>query len=201
MTWELRGRYVENCSCDVICPCTWSNLSRPATNNDCRAVLAFRVERGTIEGVDVADRTVVLVLLTPKLMVDGNWQAGLVIDQDASDDQIAQLTKVFTGQIGGPMAGLAPLITEFLGAERAAIELDLGPDGWSLRVGDAAELDGALVRGPDSDEAVTVTGIVAHPAGPTLTVTPATSSRWSLHGIEYSGADRSGFTAPFAWAA
>ncbi len=28
MTWELEGRYVENCSCDVICPCTWSNLSR-----------------------------------------------------------------------------------------------------------------------------------------------------------------------------
>jgi len=201
MTWELEGRYVENCSCDVICPCTWSNLARPATNDDCRAVLAFRVERGAIEGVDVTGRTVVLVILTPKLMVDGNWQAGLLIDQDASDEQIALLTKVFTGELGGPMAGLAPLITEFLGAERAPIVLDVGADGWSLRVGDATELDGALVRGPDSNEAVTVTGIVAHPAGPTLTVTPSTSIRWSLHGIEYSGADRSGFTAPFSWAA
>lgn len=201
MTWELEGRYVENCSCDVICPCTWSNLSRPATNNDCRAVLAFRVERGAVDGVDVAGRMVVLAILTPKLMVDGNWQAGLLIDQDASDEQIAVLTKVFTGQIGGPMAGLAPLITEFLGAERAAIDLDVGADGWSLRVGDATELEGALVRGPESDEAVTLTGIVAHPAGPTLTVTPAVSSRWSLLGIEYSGADRSGFTAPFSWAA
>lgn len=201
MAWELEGRYVENCSCDVICPCTWSNLSRPATNDDCRAVLAFRVERGAVDGVDVAGRTVVLAILTPKLMVDGNWQAGLLIDQDASDEQIAVLTKVFTGQIGGPMAGLAPLITEFLGAERAAIDLDVGADGWSLRVGDATELEGALVRGPESDEAVTLTGIVAHPAGPTLTVTPAVSSRWSLLGIEYSGADRSGFTAPFSWAA
>ena len=201
MAWELEGRYVENCSCDVICPCTWSNLSRPATNDDCRAVLAFRVERGAVDGVDVAGRTVVLAILTPKLMVDGNWQAGLLIDQDASDEQIAVLTKVFTGQIGGPMAGLAPLITEFLGAERAAIDLDVGADGWSLRVGDATELEGALVRGPESDEAVTLTGIVAHPAGPTLTVTPAVSSRWSLRGIEYSGADRSGFTAPFSWAA
>ena len=119
MAWKIEGRYVENCSCDVICPCTWSNLSRPATNDDCRAVLAFRVERGEVEGVDVAGRTVVLAILTPKLMVDGNWQAGLLFDQDASDEQITLLTKVFTGELGGPMAGLAPLITEFLGAERA----------------------------------------------------------------------------------
>jgi hypothetical protein len=201
MAWELEGRYVENCSCDVICPCTWSNLARPATSDDCRAVLAFRVERGAIDGVDVTGRTVVLAVLTPKLMVEGNWQAGLLIDEGASDEQIALLTKVFTGEVGGPMASLAPLITEFLGAERAPIDLDVGPDGWSLRVGDATELDGALLRGPDSDEPVTLTGIVAHPAGPTLTVTPASSIRWSLHGIECSGADRSGFTAPFTWAA
>ena len=99
------------------------------------------------------------------------------------------------------MAGLAPLITEFLGAERASIDLDLDRDGWSLRVGDATELTGGLLRGPDSEEAVTLTGIVAHPAGPTLTVTPSTSTRWSLLGIDYSGEDRSGFTAPFAWSA
>jgi hypothetical protein len=201
MAWKLEGRYVENCSCDVICPCTWSNLSRPATNDDCRAVLAFRVERGEVEGVDVSGRTVVLAILTPKLMVDGNWQAGLLFDQDTSDEQITLLTQVFTGTLGGPMAGLAPLITEFLGAERAAIDLDVGSDGWSLRVGEASELAGALVRGPESDEAVTLTGIVIHPAGPTLTVTPAASSQWSLFGIEYSGEDRSGFTAPFSWAA
>jgi hypothetical protein len=201
MAWELEGRYVENCSCDVICPCTWSNLARPATNDDCRAALGFQVERGMIEGVDVTGRTLVFAVLSPKLMVEGNWQAGLVIDEDASDEQIALLTKVFTGELGGPMAGLAPLITEFLGAERASIDLDVGNDGWSLHVGDATELTGGLLRGPDSDEPVTLTGIVAHPAGPTLTVTPSTSTRWSLHGIDYSGEDRSGFTSRFSWSA
>ena len=124
-------------------------------------MLPFRVE-GSVDGVDVAGRSVVLAILTPKLMVDGNWQAGLLIDQHASDEQIAVLTKVFTGQVGGPMAGLAPLITGFLGAERAAIDLDVGADGWSLRVGDATELEGAVILGPDSDEAVTLTGIVAN---------------------------------------
>jgi len=202
MTWELEGRYVENCSCEAICPCTWSNLARPATNDDCRAVLAFRVDRGAIDGVEVSGRTVVLAIVTPKLMIEGNWHAGLLMDQDASDEQIELLTKVFTGQIGGPMAGLAPLITEFLGAERAPIDLDVRPDGgWSLKVGDGTELAGGALQGPESDAPVTLTGIVAHPAGPTLTVTPAPSTRWSLLGIDYAGEDRSGFTAPFSWAA
>jgi hypothetical protein len=144
---------------------------------------------------------VVLALQTPRLMVEGNWHAGLLIDQDATDEQITSLTKVFTGELGGPMAGLAPLVTEFLGVERAAIDLAAGDDGWTLRVGDDAELGGTPVPGGDSEELVTLTGIYAHPAGPTLTVTPSSSVRWSLLGIDYKGEDRSGFTAPFSWAA
>ena len=44
MAWELEGVYVENCNCDAICPCTWSNLARGATYDDCRATLGFRIE-------------------------------------------------------------------------------------------------------------------------------------------------------------
>jgi hypothetical protein len=38
------------------------------------------------------------------------------VSQDASDAQFDQLVRVFSGQLGGPMAGLAPLIGELLGA-------------------------------------------------------------------------------------
>jgi hypothetical protein len=199
--WHIQGRYVENCNCDVICPCTWSNLSRPATGDDCRAVLAFDVERGDVDGVDVSGRTVVLAIQTPRQMVEGNWKAGLLFDQDASDEQMSALTKIFTGEVGGPMAALSPLIGEFLGVERAAIELAATGNEWTLRVGGDTELGGLPASGPANNEPVGLTGIVAHPAGPTLTVTPSSSVRWSLLGIDYSGEDRSGFTAPFSWAA
>jgi hypothetical protein len=201
MAWSLQGTYVENCSCTVICPCTWSNLSRPATNDDCRAVLAFHVDHGEIDGVDVTGRTVVLVVLSPKMMVEGNWRVGLLADEGSSDDQIDRLTQVFSGAVGGPMAGLAPLIGEFLGAERAPVELAQDRDGWRLRVGDAMELAGTLMRGPESDDPVALTGIVAHPAGPVLTITPADVARWSVMGIDFAGKNLSGFTAPFSWAA
>jgi len=201
MSWTLNGRYVENCSCEAICPCTWSNLARPATNDFCRAVLAFQIESGDVNGVDVSGRTVVLAISTPKQMTDGNWQAGLLVDESASDDQIDALTGVFAGQLGGPMAGLAPLIGEFLGSERASIDLDRGGGHWSLRIGESSSLTGTVMTGPEGGEAVTLTGIVAHPAGPVLTVTPGDSVHWSLFGFEYEGTDRSGFEAPFSWAA
>ena len=110
MSWKIEGRYFENCNCDAVCPCTWSNLSRQATYDDCRATLGFRIERGHIDDVDVSGRTMVLSLVSPKLMVEGNWRAGLVFDADTSDDHMALLTSVFTGALGGPMAGLAPLM-------------------------------------------------------------------------------------------
>src|SRR5207245_5518407 len=41
MSWKLEGDYYENCSCDAICPCTWSNLAHKATRDDyCRFALA-----------------------------------------------------------------------------------------------------------------------------------------------------------------
>lgn len=201
MGWELQGFYVENCNCDAVCPCTWSNLLRPATNDDCRATLAFRIERGSIDDVDVTGRTMVLTIQAPKMMVDGNWRAGVVFDADTTDQQMDMLTQVFTGAMGGPMAGLAPLIGEFVGAERADITLDKDDDGWTLTVGDAAELGGTVIRGPESDAPAALTGITAHPAGPTMTITPSARMRSSLFGIEFSGESRSGFTAPFSWAA
>jgi len=201
MAWALEGFYVENCNCDAICACTWSNLTREADYDDCRAALGFKIEHGNVDGVDVSGRTMVLTLVAPKLMVEGNWRAGIVFDADTTDEQMQGLTSVFTGALGGPMAGLAPLITEFLGTERADISLESDDDGWALKVGDSTELGGSVVRGPAGDDPVTLTSISAHPAGPTLTVTPSSSVRSSLLGIEFGGDSRSGFRAPFNWAA
>jgi hypothetical protein len=58
-----------------------------------------------------------------------------------------------------------------------------------------------VVHAPETTDVVTLTSILAHPAGPTLTVTPSAQVSSSLLGIEFSGESRSGFTAPFRWAA
>jgi hypothetical protein len=103
MAWDLQGMFYENCSCDAICPCTWSNLAHRATRDDyCRFALAFLVESGEIEGVDVSGRQFVLIGDTPPNMADGNWRLGVFVDDGASSEQVDKLGQVLSGALGGP---------------------------------------------------------------------------------------------------
>jgi hypothetical protein len=45
-------------------------------------------------------------------MTEGTWKLGVFVDEKATDEQADKLVKVFTGQLGGPMAGLTPLVGE-----------------------------------------------------------------------------------------
>ena len=104
MSWKLEGSYFETCSCDVVCPCT-ASLAFGATLDRCRVTLVFNVKNGEVEGTDVSGLTVAAVADTPKVMTDGNWRLGVFIDAAASDEQAEKLGGVFSGALGGPMAG------------------------------------------------------------------------------------------------
>jgi hypothetical protein len=87
MAWQLDGTYFESCSCDAVCPCTWSALTAKATLDRCRALLAYHVQSGEIDGVDVSDLSFALFLDTPPVMSEGNWRVGVYLDEAASDSQ------------------------------------------------------------------------------------------------------------------
>jgi hypothetical protein len=198
MSWNLEGDFYENCSCDAICPCTWSNLTRKGTRDDyCRFALAFEVERGEIEGVDVSGRSFVLIGDTPPNMADGNWRVGIIIDDGANEEQVGKLGQVLSGGLGGPPAALGPLLGEFLGIEQAPISIESDGKNHRVTAGDLVDYSGDRVMG-DADQ-VSLTNIVTHPSGPTLGLAPVSSSRVSAFGIEYSGQDLSGFANRFAW--
>jgi len=74
MAWNVKGSYVETCSCDLL------------------------------KMAAIAD--------SPKVMTAGHWKLGVFVDEEASEEQADMLVKVFTGQLGSPMAGLAPLVGE-----------------------------------------------------------------------------------------
>ena len=71
MAWQLTGMYFENCSCDMVCPCTTSAFSLPGDYERCRVVLAFHVDSGAVDDVDVSKLTVAVVADAPQLMSDG----------------------------------------------------------------------------------------------------------------------------------
>jgi hypothetical protein len=108
---------------------------------------------------------------------------------------------VFGGQLGGPMAGLAPLVGEVVGVERAAIEVS--DDGLlhRVRVGDVIEfeIEDIVPFGLEDGRPVRFDGMF-HPVGSNLTMAEARRSRINAFGIQYEG--KTGLsTAEFSWAA
>jgi hypothetical protein len=199
MAWSVEGTYFENCNCEAVCPCTWSGLSRPADKERCKVLLAFHVDRGEVEGVDVAGLTFGIVADAPKQMTDGNWRVGLLVDSEASDEQAAKLRGIATGELGGPMGNLAPLIGEVLGIERVTISYETVDGVARARFGDVVDIEVAPVKSI-AGEPLTL-GNVPHPANSTLTIAPATRASVDAFGIAFGATDTSGFTAPFAWSA
>ena len=200
MSWSLKGSYVETCSCDLICPCN-ASFAHGATYDFCRVTLVFSIREGEVDGTRIGGLKVALIADTPKVMTEGNWRLGVFIDERATDEQLDKLVQVFGGQLGGPMAGLAPLVGEMLGVERAAIEVDDEGVRHSVRVGDVIdfEIEDIVPFGVETGEPVRLQGMF-HPAGSDLAIAEARRSRINAFGIEYEG--KSGLsTSEFSWAA
>jgi hypothetical protein len=163
--------------------------------------LVFNIKQGQIEGTDIGGRKVAIIADTPKIMTEGNWRLGVFIDDKASDEQLDKLVRVFSGQLGGPMGALAPLVGEVLGIERAAI--DINDDGLrhSVRVGEVIDFDieDIVPFGVDTGEPVRFQGMF-HPVGSDLTMAEAKRTRIDAFGIAYEG--KTGLSkSTFSWAA
>jgi hypothetical protein len=200
MAWNLTGSYVETCSCDLICPCN-ATFDHGATYDYCRVTLVFDIREGEVEGTDIAGLKVAAIADTPKVMTEGNWRLGVFVDENASDEQADKLVKVFTGQLGGPMAGIAPLVGEMLGVERAAIDVQNDGVRHSVRIGDSIdfEIEDIVPFGVETGEPVRFQGMF-HPVASDLTIAEAKRSRINAFGIEYEG--KTGLSkSEFSWAA
>ena len=200
MSWNLKGSYVETCSCELMCPCNLS-FDHGATYDFCRATLVFQIHEGEVEGTDIGGRKVATIIDTPKVMTEGNWRLGLFVDDQATDEQTEKLVEVFSGQLGGPMAGLAPLVGEMLGVERVPIEVDDDGVRHSVRIGDAIdfEVEDIVPFGVETGEPVRFAGMF-HPVASDLTMAEAKRSQINAFGIQYEG--KTGLsTSEFSWAA
>src|SRR5947207_2259001 len=71
MGYQLEGRLLEVCNCEVLCPC-W--IGEDADNGTCDSVQAWHIDQGTIDGVDVSGRTVAIAAFIPGNVLKGNWK-------------------------------------------------------------------------------------------------------------------------------
>lgn len=137
MAYEIEGKLLEVCSCNVLCPC-W--VGEDPDGGTCDSALAWHVERGEIEGVDVSNLTLALSVHIPgNVLTPASWKAAVIVDDRATEAQQAALLKVFTGQLGGAIADLAGLIGEVVSVERMPITFTVEDGKGRLKVGDIAD--------------------------------------------------------------
>jgi hypothetical protein len=131
--YQFQGTLLEACNCDVLCPC-W--IGEDPDNGTCQSVIAYNLDSGTIDGVDVSGLTLASVVFIPGNVLAGNWQQLVFVDDKATDEQEEALLNAFSGKLGGPLADLAQLVGEQRGVVRAPISHEVSEGRGTLRIGD-----------------------------------------------------------------
>ena len=107
----------------------------------CDSFVAYRIDRGTIRGVDVSGLAFAFVARIPGNVLKGNWTAAIYVTDRATPQQKAAILDVWTGKCGGPIADLAALVGEIKGVHDAPIEFKLEKGKGTLRIGQQVEAE------------------------------------------------------------
>ena len=140
MGYHLEGRLLEVCNCRVLCPC-W--IGEDPDYGTCDTIVAWHFDKGSVDGVDVAGRTLAMLAHVPGNILKGNWTAAVYLDDQVTPQQEQALLGVYTGQKGGPVAELAKLVGKVVSVQKVPITFTVEGGHGTIKVGDAgfAELE------------------------------------------------------------
>ena len=203
-TWRLKGEYMESCNCDYLCPCIYTNPQGPASSDHCYAMLIFRIDEGRHGATELDGLKFALIIRSKRIMADGEWVFGCVVDAGADEAQRAALSEIVGGKAGG-VPGLIHdhLVSDFRGIEYQPITFTV--DGLRR----AVEIPGVLsfeiegVASRNGSGEPFYLDNTAHPANHRLAL--ARSKETHLQGfgltLDMVGQGNNGHFAPFNWSA
>jgi hypothetical protein len=201
--WKIEGQYMETCNCTYICPCISSNMAAAPSEGDCKAAIAMKINKGESDSVKLDGLSFVVLLHAPGPMIEGNIKVGLIIDDKADAAQTEAIAAIASGRAGGPMANLAPLVSELGGIEKRPIAFSGRDMNFAVRAGELLdqEIEG-IGSMADPTQPIYIDN-TAHPANKRLALAKAVKSVFNAFGIAWkdSTGTRNGHFAPFSWAA
>ena len=198
--WKISGDYFEACNCDSVCPCPTSGLAARPTQGHCDAGLIFHVERGSHGTIQLDGLSFAVLLHTPGPMIAGNWTVGVIVDERATAEQREALGAIGSGQGGGPMAALGPLVGSFAGIEAKPIRIEGSGMRRSVSIPGALDLAIEGIPGASQTEPIYFDN-VGHPAATRLALAKASRSHMHAFGINWddTSGKNNGHFAPFSW--
>lgn len=195
-SWKVTGTYFEACNCAAACPCVF--LSAP-TEGNCTALVAWHIDKGNSGKLSLDGLNVALMAHAPGHMLQSKWKVALYLDERASAEQQKAMGGIFSGQTGGHLAALAPLIGEVLGVKLTAIEYSEKGKQRSLRIPKIAEVEIEALEGLGG-ALVTISNhpLTIVPGQPTV-VSTSKRMKYSDHGMSIDISGKNGFYSPFTY--
>jgi hypothetical protein len=195
-SWKVSGTYFETCNCAAACPCVF--LSAP-TEGSCTALVAWHIDKGQFGQVSLNGLNAALIAHSPGHMLQTKWKVGLYLDDRASAEQQKALGAIFSGQAGGHLAALGPLIGEVMGVKPVSIQYSADGKKRSLRIPKIADAEIEALEG-QGGALVTVenhpfTPVPGYPA----VVSTSKRMKFNDHGISLDISGKNGYYSPFAY--
>jgi hypothetical protein len=206
MAWNLSGKMVETCTCNMFCPC-WFGVKELMVMDKgyCVGPILLRIQDGISNGINLAGQDVVLCFDWPgPTLLDGNGTSRLYIDDAADSNQQKELQDIFQGKRGGPMQMLSQTISKWLPTKITKIHIkeDNGSHNITARVGNFGEIKSQELRN-EAGRAMTVQGAgfasMFQFENDVLTLAPS-DTQWSDPDTPHTQiTTRSGALGKFSW--
>ena len=85
--WHLKGEYLENRNCEVLCLRGIPGSPQLPTEGHCDMALAFNIDKGDFDGVSLGGVISVVVMYTPGKMTNADWTTALYVNRPATQEQ------------------------------------------------------------------------------------------------------------------
>ena len=195
MGFTVEGDYFEACTCAVSCPCIFLS---PATQETCDLLFAWHITGGAKDGVDLSGLNVAMAARSPQQMTDGNWTVKLYLDERAAPEQADALAAIFSGQAGGHLANVAPLIGTVAGVEAAPITFEKSATTRKLAIGSVGEAEVSEIVGMDGESPAVISNPLLGAVTQPVRQARATHARYE-DAFEFQTAGTNSFFTEFAY--
>jgi hypothetical protein len=150
-SWMLRGRGYEYCNCSHGCGCNFGGFPT-SPDGSCKALVGMHILEGQCGDVKLAGVKCAAVVAWPQAIHEGNGRCVFIVAPETTDEQVAALGGIFSGQLGGlPWELLGPTM-QVVGLHKVPIVIEGEGRRSSFTVQGIGEGRGAAFKNPVTGE-------------------------------------------------
>jgi hypothetical protein len=126
--WSIEAEYVEYCSCDYGCPC---ESMAPPTQGHCTGAVAFKINKGHCDGIDLDGLIVVATFYFPRAIHHGEGHMQPILEARTTPEQRDALFYILTGE-DQPVGTMFQIFSQIIEHHHDPIFTEIGWE-WDIK--------------------------------------------------------------------